>query len=425
MCLDDFVLKMKQGESVEVRLSNNRLALACPMKVDKDIILVNFLNKRSLKPISEKKDGVLIGDLLISCNQNKILYLNNHFEIRNLINQIANENYSVEDVWNINYTVKDIICSYQGDLAAAKEEQKYFRFRDIHNIKYFDELGWISGDYESLKIPPVVVLSLGINNFAYLQGMFLMRNDLKMENILGYMRYGFEYLKYVPEARNYDIELYKRLYEQYLNVKDYKNEFLEHEIVSRLSEDGKQSVYINGKNMGDFEIKRMEHKVCERKNGRNIQFADINTLRYKGEEIFNKEKELKRLESDEFQAGIKGIIQWIRKKNNYKRFELDLDYESEGDLVYTKQGHFGVVIKRNTVCLDNGRKINIENTMNEDINLGLYEALWKEILSKWKDEVDVLLKEHELNRDLKTIRDFIIENYCKEQVKTLEDTRNR
>ena len=79
MCLDDFVLKMKQGESVEFRLNNSsKIALACPMKVDKDIMLVNFLDKRSLKPVWNKENGAtLMGDLLISSNQNKVLYLNN------------------------------------------------------------------------------------------------------------------------------------------------------------------------------------------------------------------------------------------------------------------------------------------------------------------------------------------------------------
>jgi len=432
MCLDDFVLKMKQGESVEFRLNNSsKIALACPMKVDKDIMLVNFLDKRSLKPVWNKENGAtLMGDLLISSNQNKVLYLNNGVEIRGLVYRLcadSESNYAVENIWDVNEKIKDIICSYQGDNAVLKENEKYLKFKDVHNIKYFDETGWLLGETEFLKISPVVMIGLGINNFAYAQGKFLMRNDLKIENILGYMKFGLEYLRYTPEVRDYDVELYKSLFERYMNVKAHVSEFLEDEIIARLSESGKQSVYVNGKNIKEFEIQRMEHKIYDYKNKRDINFEDINTLQYKGKEIFNREKELKRLESDVFQAGIKGMIQWIRQKDNYNKFMLDLDYESVGDLVYTKQGHFGVVIEENTVCLDNGKKIQIEDECDEDKNMGLYKIVWRKELNKWKDYVDVVIKECELNRGLKAVKEFITDNYCNEQfkVRIIEDKLKR
>ena len=177
----------------------------------------------------------------------------------------------------------------------------------------------------------------------------------------------------------------------YSNIKDNVDELIEGEIKSAV--EGKASVYVN-----DMQFKEVycylssgEHAgvIRGKHDYRGTLLSEVETLKYGRKEIFNRKEAVERLSSSEFQAGINGLIFFVR--NHFERYDTNGIKQEEiknGDLIYTKNKHFGIV-QKGKIYLDNGKQ----------------ESL---------DQAVICIKENELNKGLKVMRDYIKSGRIKE-----------
>lgn len=372
--LDGFMLRMKQGETFKLEGT--------------EFFPVSVMD--NVKAVYRKGYGrqydVLEGDLigLLDCRNNRLIVGSFYIDKLEMLLPEFNKDYKddtpesrkkVKELYNITFMseifeeVNKLICRYKSDRACENVENKRLIVKDM-DLDYKKE-------YDNIQ-----KLAMGINNYLYIS-FKRMENSEIYPHVLGYMERDLEYLHDLVfnnsevNKETWKLEQYLSLVKTYSNIKGDVNRLIETEIKSAV--DGKNSVYVNDKQFKDIYcyLSSNEHEGEIRvRSGKSVPLSKVETLKYSKKEIFNREKAAKRIESPEFQAGINGLIVFVR--NHFDRYGKGLETDAEiGDLVFTDTGHFGIVTSKDRITLDDGRQENIAAgnifIKGKEMNKGLAE----------------------------------------------------
>jgi len=405
MTVEEFILKMKQGESVLVDERNickiKVRNLLCPLYLDKDTIVVSYIEtggdkirqfeKSRVGIINKKSDYLYVFDIgdthyldskMDDDDFKKLFSINLNNDIEELeSNHIRLMSQQKEFVYSI-------LATLRGERAAKDNPQCL-----SHKV--------VNDNWDNSSILGV---ALGVNNFVYRY------ENMNRENenifVLGFLKEGYDFLKkYETDYNIHIVHQYESLCEKYKDVKNNVEYFIGKEI-KRCMKD-KSSVYIettDGKRKGKINKCNKESSLYFDSNqvigsfeGQkswevlSINCKDIQSLLFRNKEIFNREKELERLTGNEFQNGINSMIEFLNQGDNYKRFNnIKKEDLGLGDLVYTNSEHFGIAIGQDEVYLDDGNTCNIS-------------------------ECCISVTEKEMTNDLKIMADCIMQDYTRER----------
>lgn len=421
--LDDFILKLKQGKMVNIANGIIDHFFTLPISDTVKMIYCGFEYSGLYDDLSGHQFcGVL------DCKSNKLfLYEDRCYQVVNSLNpQIkAEEFYSdplkaikkagydnkVVDFNTVIEQIDEILCRYQSDKDCESLEDKSLVKKDL------------SLDYEK-EYDNIQKLAMGINNFLYISLERLREGESENENMLmscvmGYLEEGLDYLKNVDTAKLYNYrekdrnsysiisleevnEKHSELYKQYTDIKGNMDEIIKQEIVKALKDKG--SVWINDNKFNDFSVDESTIWMYDNRTSYNkieIPYQDINTIRYKGKEIFNRENVVERLSNPEYQAGIDSLIEFV--SNNFDRYNnegLDPEDIHAGNLVYSKDGHFGVMTAKDKVYLDNDIQADISN-------------------------INICFKDNELDNGLAQVKNMVVTKYNNDMKKSIVKKQKR
>lgn len=399
--LGDFILKLKQGKMVKLANKKDDYYFTLPISDNIKILYRKhsyyIYGSFTIDKLGENFCG------LLDCENNKLLLEKHECDY-----MIGNSSQSeITHLDTVMKQVDELLCRYQSDKYCELLEDKSLVKKDL-SLNYREE-------YSDIQ-----KLAMGINNFLYISLKRLREDPYNSEKqtelmscVMGYLEEGLDYLKnvvntyiahlysskgsrYIHPIEEID-QKYSKLYKQYTNIKDNIDKFVKQEILKVLED--KSSVWINDNKFNDFSITEstiwMYGNRTTSYNRIEIPYQDINTIKYKDKEIFNRGKVIERLSSSEYQAGIDSLIEFV--SNNFDRYNsesLNLKNVNAGNLIYSKNGHFGVVIAKDKIYLDNG--------VQADIN-----------------DINICFKDEELDEGLKQMKKFISREYNNELQKVI------
>lgn len=426
MTWDDFILKMRQGEAINISEKRNdissygeRIIYSIPINQSVKIVYNNRLDGRF-----DSNNNEFFG--IVDCNNNKLFledcsclrnseeykkYKALYLDLIDLENSQNIESYETLKNEVLDYAVHMGIDDF---IIGLDENEKNMLNKDI----VFNDLK----EYSDIQI-----LGMGLNNYlCYKLLSEIYKSERKYGDqwtnsklVITYLDKGIDGLKELYANYRDDFECWSspsigRWKNEYIELCDkYKNidknyvDFL-HNIIKEVSKD-KNTVTMNGEKVKNFSVNdsykiiKYQDSSCKSWETCDCKPEDVETLEYRGKEIYNRDKVLSYIQSPEYQAGINELIEYVRndfnKYNETKQKVSELNW-SAGDLVYTQDGNFGVVVGTNKVYLDNGILKNIDPDKSMSDN-----------------SINIFVSKSEFNKGLSQIQSLVGREYFNKNVK--------
>lgn len=365
--LDGFLMKMKQGDIFKIGTTT---LFSVPASENIREIYAKGFDTSQYDRITGRLFGVL------DCKNNRFMVENYDLDKLSLLLPGFKKEYAhdspesrkvVKELYNITFLnevfeeINNLMCRLKSDKVCANIENKRLIVKDL-NLDF-------SAEYDDIQ-----KLAMGINNHIYLSFKRLEDREI-YKHTLKYLENDLDYLRELidkEKVEDWRQKPYLDLVKIYSNIKGNVDKLIETEIKSAIK--GKNSVYVNDRQFKEVYcyLSSEAHTGAIRGKYGEEKLNSVETIKYGKKEIFNREKAVERLSSAEFQAGINGLIIFVR--NHFDRYnQSNLDIQN-GDLVYTKNGHFGIVNK-GKINLDDGKQEGIEATVicikDNELNKGL------------------------------------------------------
>ena len=362
MNLDEFILKMRHGEAVELIDDVGNPQVYQSVSLSKDIKAVCINSPECMR---EDYLALVINNKLVlndTYDQNKhtldlFKFLGYEVERGTEIRSLIDSEDRIEDIYKYWDEMNALYARIQADRVVEAFGNNAFIGKEMdvdYNIDY---------DY-------IQLIAMGINNYVYKEIMNNIDGYWKKEAVVGYIERGTDYLK---EFRIRDFEQlnqraldsavfnYESLYHKYMEpeqkTEEVFNEYLYREIQRVFNH--QKAIYYQRE--GTKEYQYLEAPSYQELYYNGVSFHDILSIKNpNGEEIYNKNKEWKRLCSSGVPFAVADLIKLINENFDRYKNEEETKNIQRGDMVYLSSGHFGIVMDEENIMLDNGRKIDLD-----------------------------------------------------------------
>lgn len=402
MTWEEFILKVRCGNAIKTssRDYKNWNCYVYSIPINDTVKMVYEGRLDGFYP--SNYDNRFLG--MLDCNTNKF-YKSSVFTGTSVSIEHA-EQGNVEDLEDIINVVNNLLISLKCDDFMNKNKDQYSACKEL---KLNDKT-----EYDDIQL-----IGMGVNN--YIRYHLLKKiNSTEYDryrcfSVATYLNGGLEQLKqlkYLQTDYHWDftrevtscMDSYKRLSEKYSGTSETMvNQSLKRELAEAVKDKG--TVTLDGEKIKVFSIDDWSsnyNNFCyydSKKEYKSIDVKDVNLLEYRGKVIYNGQKELKRLMSVEYQKGIRGLIEYTQ--DHFEDYGRDKELTG-GDLIYTKNGHFGIVTGKDDVYLDNGQAVKIDDI-----------------------PVSASFQESELNPGLGQVRKYLYKEYNYELEQKVQSLRDR